>query len=777
MQNVRRDPRLAPPAAWAALAALAVLAAAVPALARPRDYAVEIHASIEEAPPAVHLAWIADPAAQSYWVFKKQLPDTTWREPVAVLPGTATGYSDHEVSLGKSFEYSVRKTLGFVADTVRVPTETPLTFTIRDAWGDGICCEHGLGEYAVTSGGITYAAGGAFGSVEATSFIVETAEQPEVDLVVSITLDLFGQETTWELENDATGTILAAGGPYAPPKFGHILVGLRAPASEEFGTVLLLVEADIATHLGPEIERLELDMIRDGWRVRRHEVGDWIDVPEVKNLIVGECANDPSINTLFLLGHIAVPYSGDIRGVHPDHWGAWPADLYYGELDGAWSDSIVYNVSAARPENRNVPGDGKFDQSFLPSDVDLQVGRVDLSRLPAFPQDEVVLLRRYLDKDHAWRSGEVDVEARGLIDDNVGDAYGAAFAAFGWRNFTAMFGPENVHAGNFVPDLQSQSHLWAYGCGGSSYTSCGGVANTNDFATRTFLSVFTILYGSYFGDWDNSNNLLRAPLGAQGYPLANVWCGRPTWQMHPMALGWPIGCCARITQNNRTLYTIGDGGRQVHTALMGDPTLRQHAVQPPTALYISPPASRGCLLTWSPSPDPVEGYHVFRSGCLRDRFVRITAAPVADTFYVDPAPNQGRNVYAVRGLLLQESASGSYYNLSPGAIDSVEVTSQSGPEGPSERGRQLAIACRPSPCGASTRIFCELPREDEVELRILDVTGACVRVIANGRLGPGAQAWRWDGRDDRGRLVPTGIYQLSLRAGQEQRSGRVCVLR
>lgn len=166
-----------------------------------------------------------------------------------------------------------------------------------------------------------------------------------------------------------------------------------------------------------------------------------------------------------------------------------------------------------------------------------------------------------------------------------------------------------------------------------------------------------------------------------------------------------------------------------------------------------------------------------RSGCLRDRFVRITAAPVADTFYVDPAPIQSRNVYAVRGLLLQESVSGSYYNLSLGEIDALDFSFESIPPGLGERGRPLAIACRPDPCAASTWLFCELPHEDEVVLRILDVTGARVREIADGRLGPGAHARRWDGRDDRGRLVPTGIYQFSLRAGQEHRSGRVCMLR
>lgn len=52
----------------------------------------------------------------------------------------------------------------------------------------------------------------------------------------------------------------------------------------------------------------------------------------------------------------------------------------------------------------NVPGDGKFDQTFIPSTIELEVGRVDLSDLPAFlPKTERDLLRQYLDKNHNFR--------------------------------------------------------------------------------------------------------------------------------------------------------------------------------------------------------------------------------------------------------------------------------------------------------------------------------------------------------------------------------------
>ncbi len=104
-------------------------------------------------------------------------------------------------------------------------------------------------------------------------------------------------------------------------------------------------------------------------------------------MIVTESVTDPTIESLFILGHVPVPYSGNILGAHANHQGAWPADLYYGELDGEWTDYLVTNTSASRVANHNVPGDGKFDQTFLPSDVDLMVGRVDLNRMPELEGD------------------------------------------------------------------------------------------------------------------------------------------------------------------------------------------------------------------------------------------------------------------------------------------------------------------------------------------------------------------------------------------------------
>ena len=89
--------------------------------------------------------------------------------------------------------------------------------------------------------------------------------------------------------------------------------------------------------------------------------------------------------------------------------------------------------------------------------------------------------------------------------------------------------------------LATQSYLWGYGCGGGSFTGAGGVGSTADFAATDTQVVFTMLFGSYFGDWDTTDNFLRAPLATSTYGLSDAWAGRPAWYFHPMGLGETLG--------------------------------------------------------------------------------------------------------------------------------------------------------------------------------------------------------------------------------------------
>jgi hypothetical protein len=443
---------------------------------------------------------------------------------------------------------------------------------------------------------------------------------------------------------------------------GYLMAGIEVPLRDARGTVVLVVDSSHAADLADPLRRLERDLEGDGWSVRRIDVAPASAPPEVKSKIKEVYdADTTGVRSVFLFGHVPVPYSGDLNpDGHGDHRGAWPADAYYGDMDGEWTDDKVDDAKASRPETRNVKGDGKFDPSQLPSPVELQVGRVDLSQMPAFGRSEVELLRRYLDKDHDYRHRRLEAERRGLICDKFGDFRGEAFVSSGWRNFAPLVGDGAVRAADWFSTLGAETFLVAQGSGAGGYQSCAGVGTTADFAAKPTKAIFTVLFGSYFGDWDTKDNLLRAPLAAESHGLVAVWAGRPHWFLHPMGLGETVGYCARLTQNNRGTYQpTGGFPAGVHVALMGDPTLRLHMVAPPAA-----PKLAGGTLSWSASADADAGYHVYHAADAKGNFVRLTEAPLRETTFAAPKPG----VYMVRAIHLEKGPSGSYFNASQGVF-------------------------------------------------------------------------------------------------------------
>jgi Bacterial Ig domain len=455
--------------------------------------------------------------------------------------------------------------------------------------------------------------------------------------------------------------------------YGYIYAGVNLPLVEARGKVILLVDDTYASSLASELTRLQYDLVGDGWTVLLHNVARTSSVPSIKSLITADYNSAPSsVKAVFLLGHVPVPYSGDIApDGHPEHKGAWPADAYYGDMDGSWTDTTVNDSAASDPRNHNVPGDGKFDRSLMASSIELQVGRVDLFNLPAFPLSDLELLRQYLDKDHNFRHRLISADRRGLIDDHFGAFSGEAFAANGWRAFAPLVGTVNTVAADWLTTLSSQSYLWGYGCGGGTYTSASGVADTWALVTNDTQVVFTLFFGSYFGDWDSPNNFLRAQLATTSYTLASAWAGRPYWIPHHMGLGETIGFGARVTQNNGgSLYSGNFGTNWVHISLMGDPTLRLHPVAPPAVLVASSNPAAGIDLAWNPSLDTVAGYHVYRSTSVAGPFTNLTVNLLTGSRYTDSA-GTAASVYMVRAVKLEQSPSGTYTNVSQGVFQSL----------------------------------------------------------------------------------------------------------
>ncbi|MCF8239135.1 MAG: PKD domain-containing protein [Saprospiraceae bacterium] len=486
-------------------------------------------------------------------------------------------------------------------------------------------------------------------------------------------------ETTWVDTNVAVGEgyeyriVKNLAGYGGGSSNGYIYAGIEVPATHYRGACLIVIDSTFKTSLASEISTLKQDIQMDGWRVQTLYVDRNDPVTTVKDNIKtwanGETADNKA---LFILGHVPVPYSGFIApdGHVPDHQGAWPCDGYYGELDGVWTDQTINTEVPNDPRNDNIPGDGKFDQSTFPTKVELQVGRVDFANMPAFAQSEEELLRRYLKKDHAWRTGMVVAQERGLVQNNFG-GFAEGFGQNGWKNFAPMFGYENVKELPYRATMLDESYLWSYGCGAGSYTSASGITTTANLATDSLKSIFTMVFGSYFGDWDKTNNLLRATI-ASGATLTNAWAARPNWMVHHMALGEHIGFASQISMNNNgAMYQSGYSPMSIHISLMGDPTLRMHILRPITNLTATP-SGLDVDLAWD-TVAGASGYYVYKKKANELDYFLLTPEAITDNTYKDECSGQGATDYMVRAAELRTSASGTYTNLSQGAQIRIDI--------------------------------------------------------------------------------------------------------
>ena len=466
---------------------------------------------------------------------------------------------------------------------------------------------------------------------------------------------------------------------------GYMSSGVAVPPTDYRGRIILLVDNTFSTSLAAELTTLVGDLKKDGWAVSRSDLARTTPQATVKSTILSVYNSDPAnTKAVFIVGHLAVPYSGNqAPDGHGEHSGAWPCDGYYGELNGTWTDNTVNSGSMQRPQNTNVPGDGKFDQSNFPSDLELQVGRIDFYDMPAFALNETELTRNYLNKAHNFKVKQWTPQTRGIMFDNL-QWVSNPLAASGWRSMAPLVGPANITtalqaAWPFYTLVNNNSYLWTYSSGGGAqettqgvitYHGAGNVGSVHDYAASNMNGVFNMAFGSYFGDWDNKNNFLRAPL-ASGQALTNVWSAIPGWYFHHMGMGANIGASTLATMNNNGIYApITDGWQgsigKCHLGLMGDPSLRQRMVAPPSGLVVSN-AGGYASFSWAASTETVNGYHVYSIDATSGTITRITTNPVTGLSHTSATvPYVAGREYMVRAVKLLVEPCGSYYNTSLG---------------------------------------------------------------------------------------------------------------
>lgn len=96
---------------------------------------------------------------------------------------------------------------------------------------------------------------------------------------------------------------------------------------------------------------------------------------------------------------------------------------------------------------------------------------------------------------------------------------------------------------------------------------------------------------------------------------------------------------------------------------------------------------------------------------------------------------------------------------------------------PAARPVAVRVSNFPNPFNASTAISVALPAAGEVDIRVYNVLGQVVQSLFSGYRPAGVHRLAWDGRDQSGRAVASGVYLISAQMGGTRALGRMTLVR
>ena len=85
--------------------------------------------------------------------------------------------------------------------------------------------------------------------------------------------------------------------------------------------------------------------------------------------------------------------------------------------------------------------------------------------------------------------------------------------------------------------------------------------------------------------------------------------------------------------------------------------------------------------------------------------------------------------------------------------------------------------CEPNPFSAQTSIRYALPLNSHVRIEIMDVSGRVVAILLDDVMNAGHHVVNWDGCDNTGKAVSSGVYFMRFKAGDHKDTEKLILLR
>jgi len=99
------------------------------------------------------------------------------------------------------------------------------------------------------------------------------------------------------------------------------------------------------------------------------------------------------------------------------------------------------------------------------------------------------------------------------------------------------------------------------------------------------------------------------------------------------------------------------------------------------------------------------------------------------------------------------------------------------PGGDRDSGTRLMLRAGPAPMTTRSAISFSLPRASHVKLTVYDIRGRAVRTLLDANRPAGSGQVVFDGRDESGQHLPSGVYLYRMQAAGQQRTNKLSIVR
>jgi len=497
--------------------------------------------------------------------------------------------------------------------------------------------------------------------------------------------------------------------------YGYIRAGIDVDAAGPRGTLILVVAENIVTGNEARLQTLLADLVGDGWKVRTIMTPVFVDnayqydnngsngvysydyARELRNQIRCIYEEESDAKMIYFLGHTPLAQSGT-SVYHPDGHGnrtSYVTDFFYADIDGVWTDN-AYSQANPGPSGElslpNLPGDGIYDPSRMPSMLELAFGRVDpvdcdtggsVNTTDTHTETHAETVGIYLDKSHKYKNyqpygqpgAETLIGRRAILRHSNGGQNGASALAVQFLSIFGLHNLEDFHTSSTEPQYLIDNGPFLYY--GQNSQGPTGAAPGEKGAHR---------YGmqSWWGDWWSRTGSRENIFGSENMSLTWIYSGRWDTQflLFPLGMNETYGEALRLSANyeweeyftgNITTSSFYER-REFLRNLVGDPTLRMFPVPPPQNLTATPNGAN-VALAWDTPVDVTEfvEYRVFRSNSLLGDFTQLASGLTGTTFTDTNAPT-GPKVYMVQAIHDVTTGSGNFLNNSQGVFAKVGLS-------------------------------------------------------------------------------------------------------